>query len=61
MRREIGHDVFAGDDPHGRSMPFPNMGNNPYFPKTGSCIGQSGLPSGARQGTAKPLDGTNLP
>lgn len=41
-------------------MPFPNMGNNPLFPKTGNRIDRY-PPAGARQGTAKPLGGTNLP
>lgn len=56
MRREIGYDVFAGDDPHEQAMPFPNMGNNPLIPILGSCRNwhQSGFPSGARQGTPSP-------
>src|SRR3546814_5266834 len=51
MRREIGDDVFASDDPHEQAMPFPNMGNNPLSPILGSCRNwhQSGFPSGARQ------------
>src|SRR3546814_1761647 len=56
MRREIGYDVFASDDPHEQAMPFPNMGNNPLIPILGSCRNwhQSGFPSGARQGTPSP-------
>src|SRR3546814_19529781 len=56
MRREIGYDVFASDDPHEQAMPFPNMGNNPLIPILGSCRNwhQSGFPSGARQGTTSP-------
>src|SRR3546814_10022912 len=56
MRREIGYDVFASDDPHEQAMPFPNMGNNPLIPILGSCTNwhQSGFPSGARQGTPSP-------
>lgn len=40
MRREIGYDVFASDDPHEQAMPFPNMGNNPLIPILGSCGNQ---------------------
>ncbi len=44
-------------------MPFPNMGNNPLFPKAGNRIDRypPGPPSGARQGTAKPLGGPTCP
>src|SRR3546814_3329281 len=41
MRREIGYDVFASDDPHEQAMPFPNMGHNPLIPILGRCRNRS--------------------